>query len=443
MGSLLIANGTVVTLGDVNRVLPRHDVLCEGGRVARIARHGEITAEGTRVLEAAGKVVLPGFINAHTHFYSSFARGLTKAKRSADFRQVLENLWWRLDRLLSLDDCYLSAVVALIDAVRHGTTTLIDHHASPRAVRGSLEVLARAVHDVGLRACLCYELSDRDGSDVARDGIAENEAFIQRCHRAADPHLAAMFGLHAAFTLSDATLERAAAAGRDLGAGFHVHVAEAASDQEHSVGKHGLRVVERLHRFGILGRGTLAAHCVHVDAREIELLAASGTAVVHNPQSNMNNAVGVADVPRMLAAGVLVGLGTDAMTTDMLEELRAALLVRHLVAADPSAAFVETASLLTSGNPRIADRLFPGTGLGVLGEGNAADIAVLDYDPPTPLDEGTFLGHLVFGLSQAAVDSTIVGGRVLMAGRRLELGLDEGDVMGRARERAAALWERF
>jgi cytosine/adenosine deaminase-related metal-dependent hydrolase len=202
-------------------------------------------------------------------------------------------------------------------------------------------------------------------------------------------------------------------------------------------------VVERLHRLGILGRATIAAHCVHVDDHEIALLAETGTAVAHNPQSNMNNAVGVADVPRMLAAGVLVGLGTDAMTADMLEELRAALFVRHLAAADPSAAFAQTASLLTSGNPRIADRLFPGNGLGVLAEGNAADIAVLDYDPPTPLEEGTFLGHLVFGLSQAAVDSTIVGGRVLMAGRRLELGVDEGDVMRRARERAAALWERF
>jgi putative selenium metabolism protein SsnA len=443
VGSLLIANGTVVTLGAVNRVLPGHDVLCEGGRVVSIARHGEIAAAGSRVLEAAGKVVLPGFINAHTHFYSSFARGLAKAKRAADFRQVLENLWWRLDRGLSLDDCYLSALVALIDAVRHGTTTLVDHHASPRAVRGSLDALAKAVHEVGLRACLCYELSDRDGAAVAADGIEENAAFIERCLSDPDERLRALFGLHAAFTLSDATLEGAAAAGRELGVGFHVHVAEAVSDQEHSVETHGLRVVERLHGFGVLGPRSIAAHCVHVDAREIELLAASGTAVVHNPQSNMNNAVGVADVPRMLAAGVLVGLGTDAMTTDMLEELRAALFVRHLAAADPSAAFVETASLLTAGNPRIAGRLWPGLGLGELREGGAADLAVLDYDPPTLLDEGTFLGHLVFGLSQAAVDSTVVAGRVLMAGGNLELGFDEGEVMARARRHAAALWERF
>ena len=173
------------------------------------------------------------------------------------------------------------------------------------------------------------------------------------------------------------------------------------------------------------------------------MLAETGTAVIHNPQSNMNNAVGVADVPAMVTKGVLVGLGTDAMTTDMLEELRAALFVRHLAAANPSAGFLETVSLLTVGNAAIAERLWPGLGLGELREGGAADLAVFDYDPPTPLDDATVLGHLVFGLSQAGVDTTIVGGKVLMAGGRLELDLDEAEVAARARERARALWERF
>ena len=204
-----------------------------------------------------------------------------------------------------------------------------------------------------------------------------------------------------------------------------------------------MRVVERLHRFGILGPGSIAAHCVHVDGHEMERLAETRTAVVHNPQSNMNNAVGVADVPAMLAKGVLVGLGTDAMTTDMLEELRAALFVRHLAARDPSAGFLETASLLTAGNAAIVERLWPGLGLGELREGGAADLAVFDYDPPTPFDDTTVLGHLVFGLSQASVDATIVGGKVLMADGRIELDLDEAEIAARARERAKALWERF
>ena len=444
MERLVIANGTVVTMGTDPRVLSGHDVVCEGGRVLRIAPHGKVSAEGCRALDATGKVVLPGLINAHTHFYSSLVRGLGKAAPSANFREVLEHLWWRLDRQLTLEDCRVSAEVALIEAIRHGCTTMVDHHASPGAVRGSLDVLAGAVRRAGVRACLCYEVSDRDGPEVANDGIEENySAYTKWSHFDETGRIRNMFGLHAGFTLSDATLERAAEMGRVLGLGFHVHVAEAASDEEHSVREHGMRVVERLNRFGVLGRRTIAAHCVHVDAREIALLAETGTAVVHNPQSNMNNAVGVANVPAMLAADVLVGLGTDAMTTDMLEEMRAALFVRHLAAANPSAGFLQTVLLLTHGNRAIADRLWPGLALGDLREGGAADVAVFDYDPPTPLDESTVLGHLVFGLSQARVDSTVAGGRVLMERGVLEIDLDEREVMARARERAKALWERF
>jgi cytosine/adenosine deaminase-related metal-dependent hydrolase len=251
-----------------------------------------------------------------------------------------------------------------------------------------------------------------------------------------------MFGLHASFTLSDATLERAAATGHELGAGFHVHVAEAASDQEHCQREFGLRVVERLGNLGILGPQSIAAHCVHVSGREMELLAETSTAVAHNPQSNMNNAVGVADVLGMLRKGVLVGLGTDAMSVNMLEEARAALFVRHLSAKNPSVGFAEMLSTLLVGNARIANRQFP-VRLGELREGCAADVVLVDYEPPTQFDEGTFLGHLAFGISQASVDTTIVGGKVLMAGKRLELDLDEAEIAANARERARALWERF
>ena len=442
MGSLLIRNGTVVTLGEENRVLHGRDVACKDGLITAVAPAGELRGTFDRELDASGKIVMPGFINAHMHLYSTFARGMTKAKPSADFKQVLENLWWRLDRALDLEDCYLSAMVVLIEAVRHGTTTLFDHHASPSAPRGSLDTLARAVKRVGVGASLCYELSDRDGPEVSQAGIEENLAFIRRCQSDGDGRLTGMFGLHASLTLSDATLERAAAAGRETGAGFHVHVAEADSDQEHCRREFGLRVVERFEKFGILGPRSIAAHCVHVSAREMELLAETGTAVAHNPQSNMNNAVGVADVPGMLRRGVLVGLGTDAMTVNMLEEVRVALWVRHLAEKNPSVGFVETLATLLANNARIANRHFP-VRLGELREGCAADLVLIAYQPPTPFDEGTFLGHLAFGISQAPVDATVVGGTVLMAGGRLELDLDEAEIAAKARERAKVLWERF
>ncbi|MCU0607923.1 MAG: putative aminohydrolase SsnA [Candidatus Edwardsbacteria bacterium] len=440
--TLLIKNGIVVTLGDDNQVLYNHAVLCEGRHIRKIAPRKTFRGKYDKVIDATGQVVLPGFINAHMHFYSTMVRGLGKAAPSANFQEVLENLWWRLDKKLTLDDCYYSALLPLIDAVKHGTTTLIDHHASPLAVTGSLDVIAKAVKQSGLRASLCYELSDRDGEQIAREGIDENTAFIKRCQREDDDQLRALFGLHASFTISDRTLERAADAGRSLGAGFHVHTAEAQSDQDYNVEHFRMRVVERFHRFGILGTKTIAAHCVHVDEREMELLAETGTAVAHNPQSNMNNAVGVADIIRMANKGVLVGLGTDAMTVDMLEELRVALWAQHLLHSNPSCGFMEALSMLAFNNARIANHYWDGK-LGALKEGAFADIVLIDYHPPTPFDAGTFLGHLCFGISQSSVDTTIASGKVLMERKKLKLGIDEAEVGARSLELAKKLWARF
>ena len=440
--TLLIENGTLLTMGSAGVPAPGNSVLIDGDRISRIGPARAFRGYKGRRIDATRKVVMPGLINAHTHCYSAFARGMTRAKPSASFDEVLKNLWWRLDSALTTEDCHTSALLAMIESIRHGTTTIIDHHASPNAAAGSLNAIARAAKKTGVRACLCYELSDRDGPRIARAGLLENTDFIRRCVRENDPGLQALLGLHASFTISDRTLAAAALAGSELGSGFHIHVAEAQSDQDDCRRRHGLRVVERLGKFGILGRQSLAAHCVHVSRREMDLLAETRTAVVHNPQSNLNNAVGIADVGEMAKRGVLVGLGTDAMTANMLEELRVALWAGHLRSGNPSTGFSDLGSALFSNNPRIASRIF-GRPLGTLQEGAMADIAIFDYDPPTPLGSGNALGHLVFGLSQAPVDTTIIGGRVLMEGGRLSLDIDEERLNARARERAGNLWKRL
>ena len=439
---LVDRHGLLVTGGEPLEVLPDHAVVCGGGRVLRVVPDRQAVGLPGRHLDADGAVVLPGFVNAHMHFYSTLVRGLGKAQPSRDFVEVLQHLWWRLDRTLELEDCRVSARVAALDAVRHGTTTVVDHHASPGAVAGALDAVADAALQVGLRCCLCYEVSDRDGADIARAGIEENAAFLARCRERPDPLLAGMVGLHASFTLSDATLERAVALARAEHVGLHCHLAESAADQRHCLERHRERVTMRFARHGVLGPRTILAHGVHVDGDELALLAASGTAVVHNPQSNMNNAVGVADLPAMVEAGVLVGLGTDAMTVDMREELRAAVWSQRLAKSDPSVGFMEAVAALLRGSPRIASRIWP-LAVGELRDGRAADLVVLDYRPPTPFDETTFAGHLVFGMALAPVTATVVAGRVLLADGRLELDLDPAEVAAHARERAAALWRRF
>ena len=439
---ILIHGGTVLTFGSPCRVLEGHAVLIEDGRISRIAPKASIAGPFDRTLDATGKVVMPGLINAHMHFYSTLVRGLGKAEPSRNFQEVLDHLWWRLDRKLSLDDVEISAEVVLADAVRKGTTTLVDHHASPYACTGSLDRIAAAVLRSGVRSCLCYEVSDRDGQAIAEEGLQENAAFARRCASSGDPFLRSLFGLHAAFTLTDATLDRAADLGRELGTGFHVHVAEAASDVQYNLDHFGATSVARLARHGILGPGSIAAHAVHVTEADQELLAATNTFVAHNPQSNLNNAVGIADVLGLVRRGVRVGLGTDAMTVNMLEEVRVAMWAQHLRQDNPTCAFMEIAGTLFTRNPELATGLW-GFPLGILEEGAAADVILVDYHAPTPLDGNTVLGHLVFGISQATVDTTICAGRILMEGKVLVNGLDEAKLAAKSRELATKLWARF
>jgi len=440
---LLLTNAVIcIPTPSSPRVLEGHALLIDRGIIARIAPQHEFEGIAAERIDLSSRIVLPGFINLHTHLYSTFARGLSGVVPSTSFTEVLERLWWRLDRALTLDACYHSALPVLLEAIRSGTTTIVDHHASPRAIRGSLDAVAKAVEETGIRACLCYEVSDRDGGQAAREGIEENAAFLAARGDASSPLLKGLCGLHASFTLSDRTLHEAVEAGRQAGAGFHIHVAESAIDQEKTRAQSGLSVVERLSRFGVLGDRTIAAHGVHLGDAEMELQASTGTIVAHNPQSNMNNAVGIADLARMKAHKVLVGLGTDAMTNDMREELRAGIWAQRLKQQDPSTGFNELVHALWNVNPLAVSRLW-GVPIGDVSEGSSADLVAVAYAPATPMTDASLLGHLVFGLGSACVDTTIVGGRVLMHGGRLLLDLDEQEMAAKAREAAKDVWKRF
>jgi putative selenium metabolism protein SsnA len=357
---------------------------------------------------------------------------------ASNFPQILERLWWRLDRALTPEDVRSSALVCLVDAIKHGTTTLIDHHASPNAIEGSLDVIAGAVQEAGLRASLCYEVTDRDGPERARAGIEENVRFARWVQ--GRPMLAASFGLHASLTLSDKTLEECVAASET---GFHIHLAEDAADQEDSLRKCGKRVAHRLHDAGILGPSTIAAHGVHLDTSEMAVLAETGTWVTHQPRSNMNNAVGVAPVETMLQSGVNVGLGNDGFSNNMLAEMKAAYLVHKLGQRDPRAMPGDLVTRLAYADTARLTRIFwPDLTLGCLCPGAAADLVLLDYHPTTPLSAGNLPWHLLFGVEASAITTTICAGRVLMRDRKL-MTLDEESITARSRERAAALWERL
>jgi putative selenium metabolism protein SsnA len=444
---MLIHNATLVSWDETDAFPEDQALLIRQGKIAEVggsakmlARHAD---EGR--LDAHGQLVMPGNICAHTHFYSAFARGLAIPGRAPrDFPDILRKLWWPLDKSLTEDDVRTSTLIYMVDAIRHGTTTVFDHHASPNCIPGVLDVIASAVEKAGLRAVLCYEVTDRDGPEKARAGIAENVRFIERCSRegVAAGRVAATFGLHAGLTLSDETLEASHSAASHDG-GFHIHVAEHEADEYDSLSKAGLRVVDRLAKHGILGEKTIVAHAIHVDAKEISLLAETGTWVTHQPRSNMNNGVGVAAVESMLRAGIRVGLGNDGFSNAMWEEWKAAYLVHKVWNRDPRRMQGDTIKDIgVSNNAALAEVFFPGSVFGSLRQGAMADLILVDYHPTTPMTPGNLPWHVVFGFHESMVTGTIVAGQVLMRDRQL-LTLDEKEIASHARELAPAVWERY
>ncbi|MCB8925596.1 MAG: putative aminohydrolase SsnA [Ardenticatenaceae bacterium] len=444
--TFLITNGRIVTWSDPNEIIENGGILVEDGRISTIGDSAELIAAHPDLeqLDAGNQLVMPGNICAHTHFYGAFARGMAiPGAPPKDFPDILERLWWRLDRaLLDLDTQY-SALVCLVDAIKHGTTTLVDHHASPSALNNSLDMIADAVEMAGVRAALCYEVTDRNGPEEAEAGIGENVRFLHSLKERKSDLLAGTFGLHAALTLSDETLANCVAAAANLDTGFHIHVAEHEVDEYDSLFKYGQRVIPRLAEAGILGPKSIVAHAVHVDAVEKNILRETGTWVTHQPRSNMNNAVGAADIEGMLRLGIPVCLGNDGFSNNMWAEWKMAYLMHKQVHRDPRRANgMDIVQMAIYNNAALADMFWPGKKIGRLVEGAAADIIFVDYHATTPLSAGNLPWHIIFGFESSLVTSTMVAGKLLMHNREL-LTLDEAEITERSRKLAAEVWQRY
>ncbi len=439
MSTLLITNGHVVTLDEENRFIRNGSVYIEDHKIVEV---GEIPAgkySPDRTIDAGGSLIMPGLINAHHHLYSTFARGFSPpGPPPTNFMDVLENLWWKVDRALDSEDVYYSSLLAVMHAARAGCTTIIDHHASPSCWDGSLDEVERAFRDVGLSGCLCYEVTDRN---VKGEGIEENERYIKKCQAAEDDQMSALFGMHALLTLSTKTLERCAEVGHGLNTGFHVHAAEDMIDVQVTMEKYQRAVMDRFLDFGIPGSKSLFAHGIHFAGREMDLLRSTDSMLVNNPESNMNNGLSVSPILEMLKHGVLVGVGTDGMSSHLISQARAMYLHQRTYRRDPAVAFVEACEILLEGNRTICNRLFKEE-RGALVAGSVADLAIHEYVPFTPLTEDTFYGHLLFGLSFARVRTTIARGKVIVDDGKIPH-LDEEAIRAECAERAPKIWARI
>lgn len=411
----------------------------ENGKIREIGpMAGYVRPEGAAETDLCGKVVLPGVIHSHSHFYGQFVRGIPLSTPMANWQQILGDMWWKVDKLLDDEMNYYSAMMGLIEGIEMGTTTYIDHHASPNHSIGSLECIEQAVREVGARAVLCYEVTDRDGSERCENGIRENVAFIKAHQGDREALVQGTFGLHASYTLSDKTLERCAAEASSLGVGFHIHVAEDRADVYDSYRRCNKHVVNRLEDFGILGEKTIAAHCVHVGPEQRAIFRRTGTMIAHNPESNMNNAVGIAPVWDMLQEGLCVGLGGDGFVYDSFKEIQIATIAQRAFYGDPRVMGGDACErLLYRNNFRIASTFFDH--FGALRPGNAADFIAVDYVAPTPLHAGNLFSHLTSNFT-GHVDTVVVNGRVLKKDGALTT-VDREAVFAKCREHAERLWK--
>ena len=437
---LLIYNGRVLTRDAGNPYIPDGAVAIEGDSIRDVGAREALMARypDAERLDARGGVIMPGLINAHTHIYSGLARGLSIAGNNpANFLEVLEGTWWKIDRHLTLDMTRASACATLLECIRNGVTTIFDHHASFCEIPGSLFAIRDVARELGVRACLCYEVSERDGDEKCDQSIRENAEFTRWAKSEDDDMIRAMFGGHALFTISDRTFEKMVKANDGM-TGFHIHVAEGMDDVYDSLRNYGCRPVNRLLYNGLLGERTLLGHCIHVSPAEMDIIRETGTMVVNNPESNMNNAVGCAPALQMMERGIPVGLGTDAYTHDMLESLKAFLLIQRHSAALPNVGWTEAMAALFDNNRKIAARYFKKP-LGVLKKGAAADVAVMDYPAFTPFSGENADGHILFGMTGRSCRTTIVNGRVLYRDRAF-VDIDEARINAWTLEQAKALW---
>ncbi|WP_127956464.1 putative aminohydrolase SsnA [Serratia microhaemolytica] len=437
---LILKNVTLAQLSPA-LLVEHQDIAIEGTEIKAVGEDLSAIYPNASIRDMHNKLVMPGIVCSHNHFYSGLARGiLANIKPCPDFISTLKNLWWRLDRALDEESLYYSGLICSIEAVRSGCTAVIDHHASPNYIKGSLDTLRRGFIKVGLRGMTCFETTDRNqGLKELQAGVEENIAFANQIDSAkrkgAEPYLVeAHIGAHAPFTVPDAGLSMLAEAMQSTGRGLHIHAAEDLYDVSFSHDKYSLDLMERLDKFNLINEKTLIAHGLYLSDRDVEIINHHNAFLVHNARSNMNNHVGY---NHKLPQYRNLALGTDGIGSDMWEELRFAFF-KHRDAGGPMwpdsfARFLQNGNVLLERNFNAR--------FGQIAAGYKADLTICDYDAPTPLVADNIAGHIAFGLGASSVNSVMVNGALVYDNR--EFAFDVDAIYREARKVSKQLWQRM
>lgn len=442
--SLLVYNGYVITLDQNQSILYKGAVFIENNEIKEIGPSNEMMEkykDPVDLINANGKVIMPGMICAHMHFYSAFATGMSLPPFDKGFHNVLKHLWWKIDKALLKDDIYYSALLGYIQAVRSGTTSVIDHHASPSYIKGSLDLIEDAGRELGVRSNLCYEVTDRNGKEGAEDGLQENERYLKRTLSQKDSLFGGLIGLHANFTIDNDTLDFARNIQSDLETGIHVHVAEGHVDEEITMKNYQMRPIQRLDKYHLLNEKSLLAHCIHLEEEDYPLLKQREVNISHQPRSNMNNSVGVIDVNKLAEHSIPFGMGTDGMSSDMKPEVFTGMILQKHHQQNNTIGMGEMYDALFDQN-RLIFKKITGQNIGALVPGYKADIIISDYRPKTPISSDNVMGHLMFGVVNESIDTTIIDGSIRMLHHEIPY-IDEVQIHDKSMQLAQKVWDRI
>lgn len=429
MSAFLLKNANVVCFDPIS--IESCDLRINAGKIT--ARDKNLSLqEGEELIDCTNKLVFPGIVCAHTHLYSALARGMPGPKETpTNFYEILKFVWWRLDRALDEETIYWSAIAGGLDAIRSGTTTLIDHHASPSYITNSLSIIKQALSDLGLRGVLCYEVTDRNGETDRDLGIKENEQALAN----SGGLYRALVGGHAAFTLNPTSLKMLAELAENFNCGVHIHVAEDRLDERDAKETYKEPLIQRLAESGVLRPGSILAHCTHLDQSALRVAKMSGSWLIHNPRSNMNNNVGYASIKDF---GSRAALGTDGIGSDMFEEAKFAFYKSR---DDKLGLSAENVLELLAGGQHLASEIFDEQ-LQQLNVGATADLVLYDYLSPTPLTAENFAWHFIFGMSASPVSSLMVNGKFLLREGKYQT-IDPVQATEKTRQAAIKLWEKM
>lgn len=440
---ILIKNATIFTMNEDRPVIKNGAILILDDKIIKMDKTKVLEKDfhADEIIDADGRVVIPGMICGHMHFYSAFATGMLLPPFPKGFVEVLQNLWWKLDKALLKEDIYYSSLVNYIEAVMSGTTTIIDHHASPNFIKGSLDEIEKAGKTLGVRSNLCYEVTNRNSDEEAITGLEENERYLKQSSKNKIDLFSGLVGLHASFTVSDNVLALVRELEEKYDTGIHIHVAEGRYDMQHAKENFNKTVVERLNDFNLLNKKSILAHCIHIKDSDLPLLKKTQANIVHQPRSNMNNAVGTLDIFKLLRNGIPVGLGTDGMSADMKTELAVMPLIHRYVQQDNTVAFKESFDSLFKVNPQIIKSIM-GIETGKLQLNYKADILITNYYPRTPITPDNVIGHVMFGILNNTIDTTIINGSICMREGKIR-NLDLHKIYQQSLIHAQDVWNRI